>query len=577
MLLLAVMPSALNLPQTNPSQTLEYAPVPPEDEDQVDPPAGNFSSLGLGSSGSVGTLGAAPAPLDLPTGEAGGSAVKTPSTKRCVGNPPRQSEDPLSPPCVASFQGDNGGTTYHGVTREEVRVVLHFNGGGQECYYTRPCEPLPINKIYDLTDPPAEGEPTRVKLYRNWQRYYNERYQTYGRFVRMFIYWGPGDGSPEARRTAAATVLKEIKPFAVLEYLSWNSEPFVDTILGRGIMSFGGRNLRRAETYRKFPGLMWSFAPPAEYLSETFSSFICTKAKPYPTSFSGNPGQNGTARTFGFVSTNNQTQPQYLAIARLVRQKTEACGVRYAADATYPACPGLSVTNNEDEAATAIALMQSKGVTTIVQPGCWESQLTRAANAVSYFPEWLTTDYRGFERSEVGQIGQDQNVWSRAWVVTPQTLQNAQGGIPVEPPCLDAYLSVDPTIDKDSFEPNTACEVYNDLRQLFTGIQVAGPKLHPKTIEKGFRAIPPKPSTGPNQPSCYYLPGDYTCVKDAVAQWWDSSAPGENTGGPAPTKGFSGCYRMGNDGNRYLPGDWPEGDILNMQRDGQICNLSNQY
>src|SRR5687768_6643728 len=57
LVLLALMPSALNLPQTTPSETLEYAPVPPED-DQVNPPTGNFSSLGLGSSGSIG--GSAP-------------------------------------------------------------------------------------------------------------------------------------------------------------------------------------------------------------------------------------------------------------------------------------------------------------------------------------------------------------------------------------------------------------------------------------------------------------------------------------------------------------------------------------
>src|SRR5687768_11558330 len=51
-LAIAVLPSALNLPQTNPTQTLEYAPVPPEESDEP-PPAGNLSSLGLGSSSGV--------------------------------------------------------------------------------------------------------------------------------------------------------------------------------------------------------------------------------------------------------------------------------------------------------------------------------------------------------------------------------------------------------------------------------------------------------------------------------------------------------------------------------------------
>src|SRR5688500_1174590 len=115
--LLAVLPSALNIPQSNPAETLEYAPVPPEDQNQPPPAAGNFSSLGLGSSSGI-AAGASP-DAELPGGgEVGGRAVKTAGTKRCVGSPPRQTEDPLSPPCVAHFEGDNGGATYQGVTRD---------------------------------------------------------------------------------------------------------------------------------------------------------------------------------------------------------------------------------------------------------------------------------------------------------------------------------------------------------------------------------------------------------------------------------------------------------------------------
>jgi hypothetical protein len=506
LLLLAVLPSALNLPQSNPSQTLEYAPVPPEDE-ITPPPAGNFASLGLGGSASMGSTDAGEGTLPGQFEPTVGRVVKTASTKRCVGSPPRQTEDPLSPPCVAVFTGDNGGATYLGVTADEVRVVLHFPGATSECYYTRPCEPIPANKTYDLGAPPADNEPTRVKLYRTWQRYFNERYQTYGRFVRLFVDFSNGCCSPEVRRSDAAEILKDIRPFAALEYLFGSSDAFVEAIVRRKAMSFGGRAMQLRAAYKRYPGLIWSFAPPAEYVAESFADFICTKAKPYPTSFSGNPGQNGTPRVFAFLHTNSNFDKRFLAMADIVKGKTENCGVRYAVDATYPQCPGLNLTANQDAAAAAVALMKSEGVTTVVQPGCWEDQLTRTANAANFYPEWLVADYRGFERSEVGQIGQDQNVWGRAWVITPQTLQNAQGGLPVEPPCLDAYLSVDPTIDKDSFEPTIACEVYNDLRMVFTGIQVAGPKLHPATVEKGFRAIPAKPSPGLCSPRATSCPG----------------------------------------------------------------------
>src|SRR5258708_1309458 len=52
-LALVGLPSALNLPQANPNQTLEYAPVPP-DNNSVAPPGGIFAGLGLGSSSTIG-------------------------------------------------------------------------------------------------------------------------------------------------------------------------------------------------------------------------------------------------------------------------------------------------------------------------------------------------------------------------------------------------------------------------------------------------------------------------------------------------------------------------------------------
>src|SRR5947209_13824433 len=88
-LALFALPSALNLPLANPGQTLEYAPVP-GDQGKA-PPGGNFAGLGLGTSSvGGGEIGAGDALADL-------SGNTTPSTKRCVGSPPRQTEDPLSP------------------------------------------------------------------------------------------------------------------------------------------------------------------------------------------------------------------------------------------------------------------------------------------------------------------------------------------------------------------------------------------------------------------------------------------------------------------------------------------------
>jgi hypothetical protein len=87
-------------------------------------------------------------------------------------------------------------------------------------------------------------------------------------------------------------------------------------------------------------------------------------------------------------------------------------------------------------------------------------------------------------------------------------------------------------------------------------------------MDRGFHAIPAKPSTSPYQPSCYYDPGDYTCVKDGVAEWFDvNTACGSGDGSS------SGCFRMWRNGQRFLPGQWPEGDALAGRTATDVINL----
>src|SRR5690348_5995711 len=95
-----ILPSSLNLPQSNPSTVLEYAPVPPQDKSQP-PVQGNLSTLSLAASSSVGPRPTAPPPPPNVLHGIGGN----PKQFQCYGNPPRQTEDPSSPPCVPFFQG----------------------------------------------------------------------------------------------------------------------------------------------------------------------------------------------------------------------------------------------------------------------------------------------------------------------------------------------------------------------------------------------------------------------------------------------------------------------------------------
>src|SRR5262249_19745595 len=162
-----------------------------------------------------------------------------------------------------------------------------------------------------------------------------------------------------------------------------------------------------------------------------------------------------------------------------------------------------------------------------------------------WFPEWVIAG-DGYHDGYFGSRFQDQREWNYAWLVSNQTrFPEATAQL-----CVQAQREVDPgtPIEDAPF----GCGYYNLLRQLFTGIQVAGPRLGPTSVDRGYHAIPAVASTDPQVPACYYEVDDYTCVKDAVAEWWDSAAPA-----PADTVGRrTGCWRMPDQGLPYRASTW---------------------
>lgn len=145
-------------------------------------------------------------------------------------------------------------------------------------------------------------------------------------------------------------------------------------------------------------------------------------------------------------------------------------------------------------------------------------------------------------------------------MVTPKTLR---GGDEDEP-CFQAAREADPSAERRDIV-SFACGFYNDARQLFTGIQVAGPRLNPKTMDTGFHAIPRRESSSPRVPACFYNPGDYTCVKDAMAQQWDPAGTGASG---------TGCWRPARSGTRFIADGWPNGDLGGFSSPDDPCNTA---
>ncbi|HEX9888014.1 MAG TPA: hypothetical protein VGA69_00930 [Nitriliruptorales bacterium] len=564
-----MLPSALNVPQSNPTQTLEFAPIPPQDDDPPPPQeSSNLSSLSLGTSAGPsadapggGGGGLADVPPQLPEG-----AGARPVTKRCVGDPPSQTEDPLSPPCVAHFEGDNGGATARGVTPDEVRVLAYFDGGAggavMQAGTSRPT-PIPNESFYDLDDPPDyDDEPTYVELIRTYARYFNTRYQTYGRHIHFIVHYGQQDDSPEALRADAAQAEAEYGPFfAVVAYNG--GQVYSDAWAQRGTSVFVGTAYTAGATASFFgshPGMIWGYIPSVEQRAQVVASYICTKAVPHPVSFSGDPTLRGRQRVFGILHTT--ASQNYIRYAELLRQGIDDCGGEVADVRTF--AENSAGGGSPDNGLANMAAFQQAGVTSIVWAGAQDAYQTTSASQIAYYPEWLLAGDRNIEGNIEGRL-KDQSQWVNARAVTTYTDMSDIDTAP----CFRAAREVRPDLGRIEIR-NYGCDFYPDIQQLFTGIQVAGPRLTFASMDQGFHAIPPKPSTSPTTASCFYRSDDYTCVKDSQAQWWDPS-------GRVPGHNSTGCWRMMERGRRYLAGSWPEGDV-EAQRDpsSDPCNAQSR-
>ncbi|MFZ6003519.1 MAG: hypothetical protein ACOYXM_06235 [Actinomycetota bacterium] len=555
-----VMPSSLNLPQSNPSQTVEYAPVPPEDSDDPPPAQGNLSNLGLtGSNGPSGDgPGSGAGTLPPPIGDGVGEVV---SDKRCVGNPPRQTEDPLSPPCVAYWdpESDNFGATYQGVTEDEIRVLIYLDGNIRDIGTARGTEVRPSSTYYDLVnDPPKDDDQVWVRAARGWQKYFNERYQTYGRFVHFYVYFSSSDQSPEGRRADAADNFNKVKPFATISLASFNGggDAYLDSTAKRGVLNFGSFLGQEASFYARYPKLIWGFLPSLEIQAQQYADVLCGKYVGQPVDHS--PQFNGQPRKFGLYYT---TDPGFDTLRRFkdsVKKRFQECGGTIVTEQTFPKA-GYAVDNSNTPryASDAALAFQQAGVTTIIWPAGQEAKLSQAAARINYFPEIILAG-DGQTDGDYAQATQEPTFWDNVMVVSNQPLEPE---LVKDQLCFQAYRSSNP----DSHQRDAgayACDLYTNLRQLFIGIQVAGPRLGPTSIDKGFHAIPAIRSSDAQTPACYYLTNDYTCVKDYVLGLWDSAARAD------PQR--PGCYRFAQ-GARYLLGEVPPGNATAQSRPDDPC------
>ncbi|MEY2461304.1 MAG: hypothetical protein QOG30_3134, partial [Acidimicrobiaceae bacterium] len=308
--------------------------------------AGSTASGATGAGTDSGAANSAAAGAGATGGSGGGGVVPG---SPCADRPDQVTGDPYSPPCIA-FSGENGGSTYHGVTASEIHVsarMLNEKGFQQT---------LAALAGATLTDTPDDIKRTIDAL----AQYFNDHYQFYGRKIVMDYYNGVGSNTDELlgkgrdKAEADATTVKSMGSFADF---SANSEPYANALANKDIMGFGDPYLS-VKWHDEHAPYIWSIASAGTDVANFAAEYAVKKLCGKPADRAGG-SLKGQPRKFASFAPENSWYQESVQVAR---ETQTAAGCDPGVNVQYQ----LDLGTMSNQAANLIAQMQSQGVTTIL-------------------------------------------------------------------------------------------------------------------------------------------------------------------------------------------------------------------
>jgi hypothetical protein len=530
-----VLPTALRPPPDEGATSPEFSPdAPPDDSEES-----LISQLGRGSTGTAGAgagIGAESIgrgiPPEIP--DAGTTKPAPPRKGKCYGEPARQTESLYSAPCVAAFKGDNGGKTYTGVSASEIRFGVLSCSDLEFPSYEGPIHEEP-------PDDPSKREDEDDRTYRVFQKYFNTRFEFYGRTLRFVAMRARGEGGEDdcvdtSTRAAMRNLADKYDVFGVL-----TGSPGAQHEAIRRKLVVGGGYQYAQEFYDRNTPYAHSWYIDGTKLLKLDHEFLC-KQMPGPAQFAGDPTMNGDPRKFGallFRSSAHDISPKHLQDsfrAECGKQWTDIKEFR--STSVDPAAYAADVAN-------ALVGFKNQEVTTVA---CFCDPVTAgvatyAATNSAYAPEWFMPGTGEMDNNFFAQF-YDQAQWSHAIGVTAMEMARNYN----EWDYYRAYKEIDPANDPDG---GVGQYVFGQMLQIANGLQMAGPKLTPESFMTGLQRMPKRP---PNNPiwaiAGGYSPGDYTYTDYVSMVWWDSNIQ-------APDTNTKGAYRHVNGGQRYTFNEIP--------------------
>jgi hypothetical protein len=506
---------ALDARQPPPPTVAEFAPraveritaAPAEQAPTGAGPAGATTSTTIAGAGARPTVTTRP-------------AVDLPRVRRCVGDPPRQTEDPQSPPCVAYFSGDNGGATAKGVTGDKITVIYPFQQLETESF---------VQKLVD---------------------YFNRRFELYGRKIVLARIDVAGFAQPDPAEMQQAARAKSKIAFASLTYpdRKGGEHYYYDELAREKVVSVVHRALAQGTEahLRSFAPFEWSVFPGSDTMLRDLGESACATLVGRVARYAG-PGSQRD-RVFGVVKqvTADHASPDVTPLVDTLH----ACGAGE-----------VTVVDDQESASTRTGLdtivrLNDAGVTTAIcvcDSGEVRSDLMPAASAQAYQPEWVLTTYvdadldNSLNGAPPEQAAHVLGLSFRNKLLARQNM-----------PWYWAIKEIDPSAEPSANDYYSLSARYASLLLLASGIQMAGPRLTPERFEAALHATR-FPNPGAGGPPYYqarvgFDGGRHSMTADGVLFWFDPSRAGTVDG----TSTGRVCYLYG--GRRFAHGQWVRND-----------------
>ncbi len=460
----------------------------------------------------------------------------------------------FAPPCVPVFTGANGGTTSAGVTGSAVNVVYYqMQPGG-------------------LASVVSGAAGTNAQALATAQAYvamFNQIFELYGRHVNLIPFTASGaDADPVVAHADAVTVAQQLHAFASIGGPAETSA-YEDELARLHVLCMGcGDSSLNGEIQRNAP-YQWANLPTADTSLDETVDYVVAKLNGKDAVWAGDPTLRTKKRKFIIVSeTSEPPSPGFAQLqASLTKKLTDGrVNMSSTPDLTYT----LNLTTLPTQAATLAEKLKSSGASSVIFAGdpIMPIYLTKACATVGYSPEWIIT---GIVLTDTTTLARyySQPEWAHAFGVTSL-------GVPVPVATGQALRLYHWWYGANTSPASLAAPaIIPPIQQLFTGIQLAGPRLTPDTFGTGLFHAPPT-GGGPTSPlqafgyqgaaprPSYSSPADYTFL------WYDATAKGPDEEGVNGT----GLMRYVNGGARYKAGVVPAGPVPMFSLPGSVASYA---